>query len=189
MPRHRFGRTPRFKTPKPAVKQVQVEQKRRTRCRGCGGFIEKGEQVYRLVLNKKHRGPCSSCGTVPKKAKRYHLTCLPADINKAMGHNPTAAPPPPPPFGHSSPFGPPPSAKVAPPPKPPSARDSALAALLAMETAVVRRMAEDGITPEAKKAYELYNKLKKLALDKGAFDNEAKQALRNAMTTIVKIVF
>lgn len=61
--------------------------------------------------------------------------------------------------------------------------------MVALENALVVRAKKDGITPEMDKAFQRYQKLKALALNAGAFDNEAKSALRLSFTEIIKLVF
>jgi hypothetical protein len=134
--RSRFGRT---SGPKPAVKQSNLRQRRRGACKGCGMTIEAGDPIVKLTLRKVHRVPCVTCSHVPVGTKRYHPGCVPSDINKAMGYDPLArarqaA------HQHTAPT---PSVTAAPPPKPQSTADAQLAALLALEHALMLKLKND----------------------------------------------
>jgi len=74
----------------------------------------------------------------------------------------------------------------------PAAKDLKLVALAALEDAMVVKLRDTGVTPEARKAFERYQKLKALALGpvtSPAMQNEADSALRMATVELVKLAF
>jgi hypothetical protein len=80
--------------------------------------------------------------------------------------------------------------QVAPPPKPQTAMDAQLGALLAIENALRRRMAENPAlekNEELASALKKYNGCKMHAL-RGANDNEAKIGLKMALKRALDIV-
>jgi len=74
----------------------------------------------------------------------------------------------------------------------PTAQGLKLVALAALEDVLVVRLRDAGITPEARKAFDRYQKLKALALGavtSTAMQNEADSALRMATIELVKLAF
>jgi len=130
------------------------------------------------VKPAKRPGTCTGCHDrfysgdeityVTRRIRRYHAHCVPADVHVST---PGAAPRP------------------APAPLPSTPAEAASVAMLALENALVVRARKEGITPEMEKAFVRYQKLKALALNAGAADNEAKSALRLSFIDIVKLVF
>jgi hypothetical protein len=124
----------------------------------------------------KRRAKCTACQGhiypgdtatyVTRRTKRYHEHCTPANI----GSDPTGARP-------------------GPPPLPKTPAEAIQVALVAFDNAIVLRAQKQGITPEMEKAFQRYTKLKALAFDRGAADNEAAVALRMALTDAIKLVF
>ena len=133
------------------------------------------------VKPARRPGKCTACNSrfykgdeityVTHRVRRFHSYCVPANIH-VEATTPGAAPP-----------------RPAPPPLPSTPAEAAAAAMVALENALVVRAKKDGITPEMDKAFQRYQKLKALALNAGAFDNEAKSALRLSFTEIIKLVF
>lgn len=197
MPR-RFGR--RFGgSSRAAVSQKHTIATRKAKCKTCGLTIQPGESIVVLRLKKRYRGACVTCSHKLASTKRFHAACLPPDINKAMGHDPTTTPPPyvPPSAAH----------QCAPPPKPPSTSDLQLAALVALETAFKSRLPEFGLNtahskqhPEAqppvtgckaceiRKAYKTYQGVKARVLRPGT-EAEGETAVPIAIKRLVDIVY
>lgn len=186
MPYRRRGR--RFGTNKGAVLQSSLTAKRKAKCRGCHQTFEAGDAVVRLRLRKNFRKPCVTCNHKLLGVRWYHPQCVPVDINKAMGYDPYAT--------HTAthtapPVAPPSSTVAAPPPKPQTAQDAQLAALLAIENALKRRLAEN---PALKKNAELdaalktYNGCKARAL-RPSTPAEGIVALKMALKRALDIVF
>jgi hypothetical protein len=160
--------------------QSALAAKKKSKCRACGLPFQIGENVIRLRLRKSFRAPCTTCAHKLLGVKWFHPACVPPDINKAMGYDPNvahvAAPDP-----H----------QVAPPPKPQSAADAGLGALLAIENALKRRVAEN---PALQKSEELaatlktYNGCKARALRPGT-DAEGVVALKMALKRALDLVF
>lgn len=177
--RHRFQRP--SKSP---ISTKTVYPKRTGKCAGCGQPIAPGTQCTQVRLMKKYRFPCDSCGKVPVGKKKYHDTCVPADLNKAMGFDPAKLAPPPNPYARAVSSTP----AVAPPPKPPTFNELALAALLALEKA----MAFKQVAPEKKKEVEAaiakYKLIKARALRPGT-PAEGEVATSLAIQALIKTVF
>ncbi len=177
--RRRFGG--RFGS-KPAVKETSgIQTGRGSRCQGCMLKIEVGQPYRRLQLAKQFRTPCATCGVTPKRAKRFHDSCFPTDINAAMNYNPAAQ------HVHT----PQPTSAAAPPPKPMTAADAQLAALLAIETALKRRLAENPTLCKddaMNAAYKTYQGCKARALRPGT-DHEGVVAMKMALRKAMDLVF
>lgn len=141
--RRRFGRRHPFgaKPPRSPVKESHGVQKgRASKCATCGGRIEPGDAFIRLRLSKRWRHPCATCGTQPRAAKRFHPSCKPTDVYKAMGVNPNQQPghmhnPPP-----GQPIPPSMGGAVPPPPKPKTPDELALEALVTLEAALIAKV-------------------------------------------------
>lgn len=176
--RRRFGQG--------AVLQSTMTAKRKAKCRGCNNTFEKGETVVRLRLRKSFRQPCATCGHKLLGVRWYHTGCVPANIEKAMGWDPNAqraAATPPPPVNKGG--------AVPPPPKPQSAADAQLGALLSIENALKRRLAESPALqndPQLAKTLATYNSCKAHAL-RNANDNEARLGLKNALKRALDLVY
>lgn len=69
-----------------------------------------------------------------------------------------------------------------------NAKDSALYAMVALETALVSKARESGITDPMRKEFARYQKVKALALG-GMTDGETRAAVRLALLELVKLVF
>jgi len=82
-----------------------------------------------------------------------------------------------------------PTVSAAPPPLSKDPKVAALAAMEALENALVLRAKVNGITPEMEESFRRYNKLKALSMNPAAFDNEAAIAFRCAISRIVQLVF
>lgn len=180
MYRRRFRR-PRFggHAPKPAVSQRQVMPKKRTRCKGCGGWINPGETAIKLRLGKRFRHPCSSCKQQPPGAKKYHVQCVPADVNAAMGYDPAA---------HAA--RPVAAHSVAPPPKPPEPHEAALAALAALQHALVLKAARkgDAFVKEIEGQFKTIQGLTARAVRPGT-PAEGETAASIALQRLIKLVY
>lgn len=153
--------------------------KSRRRCAGCNIHLELGEAVVRLRLKKRFQQPCSVCSHKPAKLKFFHVACVPADINKAMGFDPTSN-------GHAVAGG-----ACAAPPKPMSAADAALAALAAIDKAIGRKLAEQpSLQKDAAFAatFKTYQGCKARALRPGT-ESEGTVAMKMAIKKILDLVF
>lgn len=131
------------------------------------------------VKPAKRRGTCTGCGGkfqagedvayVRHRVKRYHAhTCVPANVL-----NPT-----PPVAGGAA----------TPPPAPQTPTDALHAALLAVETALVLRAKQEGITDSLEKQFARYAKVKAVALRPGT-PGEERAAVRRALIDAVNLVF
>lgn len=182
--RRRFGSVNRG-----AVLQSTMIARKRSKCRACSLPFEKGDEVVRLRLRKTFRNPCVTCGHKLLGVRWYHPTCVPLDLNKAMGFDPaqpygaapatTGAPPPPP------------THQVSPPPKPQTAADASLSALLAIENALKRRLAENPALAkdvQVAKTLDTYNGCKAHAL-RNKNDNEARLGMKNALKRSLDLIF
>lgn len=153
--------------------------KSRRKCAACNVHLDVGESVVRLRLKKRFQQPCSVCSHKPAKLKFFHAACAPADINRAMGYDPNAG------------AGPIPNGNaVAPPPKPMTAKDAATAALVAIDKAISRRLAENRALQEDKEfaaMYATYQGCKTLALRPGT-DEESKMAMKMAMKKALNLL-
>jgi hypothetical protein len=166
----------------PAVTVKTVFPKRAGKCAGCHGRIDPGTEARQLRLGKKYRATCTGCGRVPVGKKKYHISCLPADVNKAMGFDPNK-------FQVPNPYAAPqPAAKVAPPPKPPTFEDLALASLLALEKALAFKKIPANKVDEVEKALAKYKNIKARALRPGT-PAEGEVATSLAIQQLVKLVF
>lgn len=164
--RRRFGSS--------AVTSSQTVARRKTKCRACGGEIAIGDTVVRLRLKKHLRGGCVTCGHKLTGIKWYHDHCAPADPQAAMGYSPGA-----PPSSDTS------SVKVPPPQKPRSADDLFLAALVALEDALRRKVAGDATAQAAlEKEFKTYQGIKARALRPGT-PAEGVTALKMALNRAV----
>ena len=186
--RARFGGFGGGRQVTPITSTRITQARRRTKCKGCGGFINVGDAAIRVRFKKAFRLPCGSCSTVPRGVKRFHEACLPSDLNKAMGYNPAQ-------HVHNAPA----SHTVPPPPKPPNAGEAALAALAALENALVLKLRDtpaawtvkDGkrvLTPEWESAFKKAQALKARALYPGT-PAEGETSLGFAMKQLVNMVF
>jgi hypothetical protein len=158
---------------------VQPLPLKRQRCAGCSIMILHGEESIRLKLSKRYLVKCGSCGTMPNSSKWYHAACKPADVNKAMGYDPTMVNP-------NVYAGPTPTA--APPPKPKTSTDLSLEALVVLEAAVVARAREKGVTPEMEKAFKTFQGVKARVLRPGTV-GEGEVATAVALKRIIDMVY
>lgn len=189
MPRfNRWGsrRRPKFQKNAPtAIKETSGVQVKQGHCFGCNSKILPGENYVRFMLAKRYRVPCASCNTEPRKARRYHDRCRPADVNKAMGFDPTA-------HVHNTYVPPPPSAAqgIPPPPKPPTADELGLTAVLALEAALIARLRENPAlkTDELRKKFKTFQNVKSRVLRPGT-DEEGDTATAVAMKQLITIVY
>jgi hypothetical protein len=156
-----------------------VIQKRSTKCKGCGGVIAVGEQSVRLRLKKSYRHPCATCNQTPPGAKRFHVACLPTDINAAMGY--TGQAPVQPAYN-------PRQASAPPPPLPPSLQDLSLTAIAALEAACVAKARKMGVTPEMEKGFKTFQNIKARVLKPGT-EGEGEAATTVALKRIIDLVF
>lgn len=179
-PRRRFGA-------RGAVLQSTLTAKRKAKCRGCHQTFEQGDTVVRLRLRKSFRQPCVTCGHKLLGVKWFHTQCVPPDPERAMGWVPHAqqhatTPPPAQPARGGA---------VPPPPKPQSAQDAQLGALLAIENAIKRRLAENPALANdttLNKTLATYNACKAHAL-RNKNDNEALLGLKNALKRALDLVY
>jgi len=169
-----------------AVKVIlKVRKGKRGRCDACGLHVEVGDAYTVLKLDKRFAPPCASCSLVPKLSKRFHTACVPPDVNAAMGYDPDKTAPAyvPPPCR--------PSGAVPPPPKPLSAFELTLTALLAVETALKRRIAENPAlinNADLEATLKTYNGCKARALRPGT-DPEGHVALKMSLKRAIDLVF
>lgn len=120
MPRRR-----RFSGSAAVLQSAQVSKKK-GRCKGCNQTFEKGDQLVRLRLRKSFRSPCACCGHKLLGVRWFHPHCVPADLNLAMGFDPSK-------HGTAPSYVPPSAAhQVPPPPKPLSVEDLQFAAVQAV---------------------------------------------------------
>ncbi len=168
-----YGSTPR------AIKEETRVAPKKQKCSGCTIMIQPGETAYRFMLSKKFRMLCPSCMNEPRRSRWYHLACRPSDVNKAMGYTPKVNIPPVA------------AAPSAAPPLPKTAHELKLDALVAMEAAFKRRLAEQPTlqsSAELEKALKTYNGCKAHVLRPGA-PNEGFVALKQALKRVVDLVF
>jgi len=158
-----------------------VQAGSRTRCHGCLLHINIGDPFVRLRLQKRFRFPCATCTVAPKASKRYHTACEPVDKHKAMGFDPNV-------HGHAPATPLPNGGAVAPPPRPPTVEETALLALIALETALVTRAAHKGVTPELESAFKKFQGIKARVLRPGT-PAEGEVATSLAIQQIVKLVY
>lgn len=180
--RRRFG-GPRRAASTPVMQSTGVQAKRKSKCAGCGQPINVGEQFTRLRLRKRYAIPCGTCSHMPKRAKRFHMQCVPADVNKAMGFDPTKHQAPP-----SDPYARP-SGAVPPPPKPKTAFDTTLEAMVMLEAALVAQVRErkKPMTPELDNAFKQFQNIKQRILRPGT-PGEGEAALNVGLQKLVKLV-
>ena len=192
--RSRFSRTGGTRT---VVKvSTGVQSKNRTKCHGCGSYIEVGEQFTRLRLKSAFRSPCPTCSTKPKGAKRFHTRCVPSQPDaqeKAMGYDRnartnvrrscvscgydlgTASPKYCPSCGGDPYTRKAASAIIAPPPpKPKSAQDLTLEAMVSLEAALVAQLKQRkrAMTPELEKDFKTFQNIKQRILRPGSAGEE-----------------
>lgn len=163
------------------------------KCKACKARLMPGDNVIRLRLKKIYQQPCLTCGHKPTKLKYFHVACAPQDINKAMGFDLNAANAAaqnaalggnmPDPGRHAH--------QVAPPPKPQTALDAVMSALVGVENALKRRIAEN---PALQRDVELaallktYNGCKARFLRPGT-DKEGDVAMKMTLKKCIDIVF
>ena len=174
--RNRFSVPRSSRTP---VTQTTAVLKRTSRCAACSQKILAGETAVKVRLGIRFRKPCTSCSFAPKGNRKYHPACLPADLNKAMGYDPSH-------FNQYAP--PPPQQTVAPPPRPPTFEDLALGSLLALEKALAFKRVAPNKVAEVEAALEKYKKIKARALRPGT-PAEGEVAVSMAIQQLVKLVF
>lgn len=192
MSRFRRGRSRRASSP---VTESRTTARKRSKCKGCGLTFEKGDLVVRLRLRKTHREPCATCGHRLLGVRFYHPSCVPADVNKAMGYDPSK-------HVHNAP---PAAATVPPPPKPPTPHEAALSALVSLEHALTLKLARDPrawvtvndaktgrpkrvLAPEHEKAHARLQGIKARVLRPGT-PAEGEVATSLALQQLVKMVF
>lgn len=192
--------------PRAAVTTMTVTQKRRVKCAACGQHIAANTQAVRARLRKIHRRQCPTCQQTPRGVKKFHPQCVPTNLEAFMGHNPTVAPPQPAPApcihcftmlspGHScmcqrqrATFTPPPTSRPAPAAKPVTEEGAALAALEAIEHAVLVRARKRGVTADVEKQFKTYQSLKSRALRPGT-PAEGETAMSITLQRAIKMVF
>jgi hypothetical protein len=160
--------------PKHLINKRRGELRLKTKCAHCGGAIHAGESAVMAQVRKAARTPCSSCGQTPTPRKYFHASCVPADLNKAMGVS--AAP------GAAT------GGAVPPPPKPMSVEEHMLNALATLEAALVAKVQKQGITPELEKAFSTFQGIKARVLRPGTA-HEGDTATSIALQKIIKMVF
>lgn len=178
--RSMFGRKPRGSAAAVTRSDVPMPKtKSRRKCAACSIHLDVGESVVRLRLKKQYQQPCSVCSHKPAKLKFFHAACAPTDINRAMGFDPNA-----------NGAGPVNGHAIAPPPKPMSAKDATLSALVAIDKAIGRRLAENRALQEDKEfaaTYQTYIGCKERALRPGT-DEEGAVALKMAMKKALNLL-
>jgi len=173
-----FGRSSGSSAP---VTTRQQPARKRGRCAACRSFFEQGEIISVLKLKKRFR--LLSCGHTLTGTKKFHSACVPPDPVLAMGYDPAKAgayvPPPPPSAAHN----------VAPPAKPVTADDAALAALVAIETAIKAACRNNPAhVAEIAKLFKTYQGLKARALRPGT-PEEGVTAMKIAIKKALDLVF
>lgn len=165
------------------VSTSQLAARKRGRCAACRQFFEKGNTIHVVKLKKRFR--TLSCGHSLKGTKKFHTHCAPPDPVAAMGFDPAKA----------GAFVPPAtqSGAVPPPPKPMGHEDLALAALLAVETAIKARAKEvKRVDPkqyeEIASAFKTFQGIKARALRPGT-EHEGTTAMKLALRKGLDIVF
>lgn len=182
MRRRRFSKRGRTAGVREAVRVSYLNQRRRGACKGCHSPIEAGDPIAKLTLRKIHRVPCGTCKHVPVGSKRYHVGCLPSDINAAMGYDPVARARANAHAAHTNVTAPPP------PPKTQTPAEAALVALDALERFLIAKVKVKGITPEIEAQFKTYQNIKARALRPGtAAEGEVATSL--ALQRLVKLVF
>lgn len=139
--------------------------------------IRKPKPTIRMKVRPARRdGKCTGCGGkiykgadaayVTHRARRYHATtCVPANVLDEQ------------------------TVVAGPPRLPTNPVEAGLAALAALENALIVKAKVFGVTDEMEVQFSRYQKLKALALNEGAFDNEAKIAFRRSLITAINLVF
>ena len=141
----RYGVSRRPRKVRPNI-TVKVKPARRNgTCSGCGASIYKGDETAHV----RHR------------IKRFHPTCVPANVN-----TPTGAAVPPPTDPH----------------------EAALASLVALENALMQKAKRLNYPDDLEKAFSKYSKIKEHVMRPGS-EQEGKQALKLAVLELVKAVF
>jgi hypothetical protein len=163
-----------------AVTVKTVFPKRAGKCAGCKQRIEPGAEARQVRLGKRFRLACTGCGKVPVGKKKFHPTCVPADLNKTMGYDPSRF--------VTAPVYTAPTHAVAPPPKPPTFDELALASLLALEKAMAFKQVSAKNAPAVRDALAKYQKIKARALRPGT-PGEGEVATSLAIQQLVKLVF
>lgn len=190
--RRRF-RHPHFGSRQPRRNPIKetsgIQTGRGSTCQHCRIKIKPGEQYVRFQLAKAFRVPCATCGTTPKRAKRYHPACRPTDVNKAMNYNPNAASAPfapPPPTAQRDPTG----GAVPPPPKPKSSAELRVESIILLEAALAAGIRERNVvkTPELSKAFEQLKDIKARIARPGT-PGEEEAAINVAVMRAYKMVF
>lgn len=150
---------------------------RKGHCKACSGTFLPGEPIVKLRLKKAYRGGCTTCGHKLLGVKSYHSRCQPADANAAMGFDPSVNP-----GSHNG--------ACAPPPKPPTFEDAALAALAALEHALVIKVSRTrgGVTPELEAKFKTFQNIKARVLRPGT-PAEGEVATHLALRKIIELVF
>lgn len=172
-----------------AVTRSTLTARKRGRCKYCKAWFNAGDQIVKLRLKKPFRAPCTGCGAKPTGSKQFHPNCVPQDINKAMGYDPTLHAHQASPHVHS----------VAPPPKPPSPAEAGLAALASLEQFLVLRLRNDPkawvikdgkrvLTPEWEKSFSRLQGIKSRVLRPGT-PEEGDVATSIALQQLVKMAF
>jgi hypothetical protein len=176
--RHTFGGSaPRAS--KPAISQKQVMPKKRRKCKACLGWINPGETAVKLRLASRYRHvACTTCHQKPAGTKIFHQGCVPTDVNAAMGFDPALHAVRP--AAHA----------VAPPSKPPDPHEAALAALAALQHALVLRAARkgDAFVKQIEGQFKTVLNLQARAVRPGT-PAEGETATSVALQRIVKLVF
>ena len=164
--------------PRSAVTVSQKTARKPGKCAACGQPFAAGDVLIKLRLGKAYRQPCGQCHRKLKGVRNYHPTCQPTNPEEAMGLDPAAAAAATPASGGA----------VPPPPKPESVEDATLAALVALEHAVIIRGARKGTTPEMKKQFKTFQGIKARVLRPGT-PAEGEVAANLALKRIIDIVF
>jgi DNA-directed RNA polymerase subunit RPC12/RpoP len=164
----------------PERKDKRTGKTKSRKCRACRAILRAGEPVIKLTLKKKYRGlPCATCGHKLVGVKWFHAGCAPADINKAMGYAPQAQAP----VANGG--------AVPPPPKPLSSTDLTIAALVAVEKAFNKRLAENPALqkdPAVDAALRTYDGCKQRFLRPGTA-GEGAVAMKMSLKKVLDLVF
>lgn len=147
------------------------------------GGSRRGPRLPKPLVSVKERsarkrGRCAGCRTHYEagdiivqariRTRKFHPCCVPVDITTNFaGTTQVAAPPPP---------------KIL------TAEEAALAALVSIETALVARAQQLGITDEMEKQFDRYQKLKAHVLKPGS-PAEEKAFLRRTLLDAINLVF
>lgn len=188
--RRRMHGRPRFG--RPARMPIKVIELIRTgkngACDACGTAIPLGDTYVQLRMQTWARLPCAHCNQTPLKMRKYHKACVPTDINKAMGYDPTIH------QAHSSVapgFVPPPTHQVAPPPKPKTSKELQIEGLLVLEGALSAAFREGVVNkkdPAVEKAVSTLNGIKARIIQPGS-QGEQDAAINVALKKIIDLVF